>query len=63
MLRPLCAVTFILLGLAGNSLEAPTAPDKPPEVTVLQNSAGQADGLIFIAPKGAGMVEARSRAR
>src|SRR6204780_1091780 len=55
MLRPLCAVTFILLGLAGNSLEAPTAPDKPPEVTVLQNSAGQADGLIFIAPKGAGI--------
>jgi hypothetical protein len=55
MLHPLCAVTFMFLGLAGNSLEAPTAPVKPPEVTVLQSSPGQADGLIFIAPKGAGI--------
>src|ERR1700689_419150 len=55
MLNPLCAVTFMLLGLAGNSLDAPTAPFKPPEVTVLQNSSDQADGLIFIAPKGAGI--------
>jgi hypothetical protein len=55
MLRPLFAVTLLLLGLAGNSSEAPTTPVKPPEVTVLQNSPGQAEGLIFIAPKGAGI--------
>src|SRR5208282_5358513 len=55
MIRPLFAVVFLLLGLAGNSLEAPTTAVKPPEVTVLQNSPGQADGLIFIAPKGAGI--------
>jgi hypothetical protein len=48
-------MVFLLLGLAGNSLEAPTAAVKPPEVTVLQNSPGQADGLIFVAPKAAGI--------
>jgi hypothetical protein len=56
MRRPSFAVIFLLLGLAGNSLEAQTATAvKPPEVTVLKNSPGQADGLIFIAPKGAGI--------
>jgi hypothetical protein len=47
MMRPLSAVVFVLLSLAGNSSEAPTTTVKPPEVTVLQNSPGQADGLIF----------------
>ena len=55
MIRPLSAVVFMLLGLAGNSSEAPTTAVDPPAVTVLQNSPGQADGLIFIAPKGAGI--------
>jgi hypothetical protein len=56
MIRPMFAVMFLLLGLAGNSSDAPaTAAVNPPEVTVLQNSPGQADGLIFIAPKGAGI--------
>jgi len=57
MIRPLSAVVFLLLllGLAGNSSEAPTTAVKPPEVTVVQNSPGQADGLIFIAPKAAGI--------
>ena len=55
MMRPLSAVVFVLLGLAGNSSEAPSTAVNPPEVTVLQNSPGQADGLIFIAPKGAGI--------
>ncbi len=55
MLRSLFAVMF-LLGLVGNSSEAPTATAlNPPGVTVLLNSPGQADGLIFIAPKGAGI--------
>jgi len=56
MMRPLSSVVFLLFGLAGNSSDAPTTtPVNPPEVTVLQNSLGQADGLIFIAPKGAGI--------
>jgi hypothetical protein len=56
MIRPLSAVVFLMLSVVGNSLEAPkTTTVKPPEVTVLQNSPGQADGLIFIAPKGAGI--------
>ena len=57
MIRPLSAVVFLLLllDLAGNSSEAPTTAVKPPEVTVLQNSPGHADGLIFIAPKAAGI--------
>jgi hypothetical protein len=55
MIRTLSAVVFLLLGLAGNSSEVPTAAVKPPAVTVLQNSPGQADGLIFIAPKAAGI--------
>src|SRR6202167_2475214 len=57
MIRPLAAVVvFVLLGLAANSLEAQTTTAvEPPRVTVLQNSPGQADGLIFIAPKGAGI--------
>src|ERR1700677_2577207 len=55
MIRPLFAVMFLLLGLAGNSSEPPTTAVDPPAVTVLQNARGQADGLIFIAPKGAGI--------
>jgi hypothetical protein len=56
MTRPLSVVAFLLLGLAGNSSDAATTtPVDPPEVTVLQNSPGQGDGLIFIAPKGAGI--------
>jgi len=54
--RAVFLVVFLLLGLAGNSSDAPTtSPVNPPEVKVLQNSPGQADGLIFIAPKGAGI--------
>jgi outer membrane protein assembly factor BamB len=44
-----------VLGLAGNSSDALTSAVKPPEVTVLQNIPGQADGLVFIAPKAAGI--------
>jgi len=56
MKRLLSVVVFLLLGLAGNSSEAQTTTAvNPPKVTVLQNSPGQADGLIFIAPKGAGI--------
>src|ERR1700683_5438943 len=57
MLRPLFAVVFLLLllGLAANSSDVPTTAVKPPEVTVLQRVPGQADGLIFIAPKAAGI--------
>ena len=57
MMRPLAGVVvFLLLDLVGNSSEAPTTTAvKPPAITVLQNSPGQADGLIFIAPKGAGI--------
>jgi hypothetical protein len=56
MIRPLPVVVFLLLSLAGNSSDAPTTTGvKPPEVTVLQSSAGQSGGLIFIAPKGAGI--------
>jgi hypothetical protein len=56
MTRWLPVVAFLLLGLAGNSSEAPTtAAVTPPVVTILQNSPGQADGFIFIAPKGAGI--------
>jgi len=56
MIRALSAVMFLLFALVGGSLQAqaPTAV-KPPEVTVLQSSPGQADGLIFISPKGAGI--------
>ncbi len=42
MLRPLSAVMFLLLGLPGNSFEAPTAAVNSPKVTVLQNSPGRA---------------------
>jgi len=50
------SVVFLLLGLAANWSAAPTtAAVNPPQVTILQNSPGQADGLIFIAPKGAGI--------
>jgi hypothetical protein len=56
MIRPLSAVVFLLLGLPGNSSDAPaTTAVNPPKVTVLQNSPGLSDGLIFIAPKGAGI--------
>jgi Arylsulfotransferase (ASST) len=55
MMRQFSVVVVLLLGLAANSQEAPKAAVKPPEVTVLQNIRGQADGLIFIAPKGAGI--------
>jgi hypothetical protein len=56
MTRPLSVLVFLLLSLAGKSSDAPTtAPVNPPVVTVLQNNPGQADGLIFIAPKGAGI--------
>lgn len=56
MIRPLSVVAFLLLGPAVNSSDAATTtPVNAPEVTVLQNSPGQADGLIFIAPKGAGI--------
>src|SRR5208282_1749421 len=56
MMRPVSAVAFLLLGLAGNSSDAPTTRAvSPPKVTVLQNGPSQADGLIFIAPKGAGI--------
>jgi len=56
MTRPFSVAVFLLLGLAGSSSEAPTPTAvNPPEVTVLQNSPGQAEGLIFIAPKGAGI--------
>ena len=56
MLRPLSVVILLLLSFTGNSLEAQTpVAVKPPEITVLQNSPGQADGLIFISPKGAGI--------
>jgi hypothetical protein len=56
MLRPFSFVMSLLLGLVGTSLQAQTTTAvKPPEVTVLQNSPGQADGLIFISPKGAGI--------
>jgi hypothetical protein len=56
MTRPLSVVVFLLLGPAANWSAAPTtAAVNPPEVTILQNSPGQADGLIFIAPKGAGI--------
>lgn len=56
MSRSLSAVLFSLLGFSSSALEAQTtAPVKPPQVTVLQNSPGQADGLIFIPPKGAGI--------
>jgi len=55
MTRPLSVLVF-LLGLAGDSSNAQTTSAlNPPEVKVLQNSPGQADGLIFIAPKGAGI--------
>jgi hypothetical protein len=56
MIRPLSAVVFLLLGLPGNSSDAPaTTAVNPPKVTVLQHSPGLSDGLIFIAPKGAGI--------
>jgi len=56
MTRPLSVAAFLLIGLAGNASDAgPTTAVSPPAVTVLQNSPGQADGLIFIAPKGAGI--------
>jgi hypothetical protein len=56
MTRRLSVAAFLLLGLAANSSDAATtSPVSPPEVTVLQSSPGQADGLIFIAPKGAGI--------
>src|SRR5580658_8011796 len=56
MTRALSVAAFLLLGLVGNSSDAgPTTADSPPAVTVLLNSPGQADGLIFIAPKGAGI--------
>jgi hypothetical protein len=56
MIRPLSAVMFLLLGLASSWSQAPTTTSvTPPAVTVLQNSPGQTDGLIFIAPKGAGI--------
>lgn len=56
MTRPSSAGLFLLLllGLAGNSPAARASAVKPPEVTVLQSSPGQA-GLIFIAPKAAGI--------
>ena len=56
MVRSLFAVVFLLFGLACNSsnVPPPTAVN-PPKVTVLQNSPGQANGLIFIAPKRAGI--------
>jgi hypothetical protein len=56
MTRLLSVLAFLLLCLAGNSSNAATTTTvNPPDVTVLQNSPGQADGLIFIAPKGAGI--------
>ena len=56
MTRPLVCCGVPAAGLAGNSSDAATAtPVNPPEVTVLQNSPGQDAGLIFIAPKGAGI--------
>ena len=56
MIRALSAVMVLLFALVDGSLQAP-APTavKPPEVTVLRSSPGQADGLIFISPKGAGI--------
>ena len=56
MTRSLSVVLFLVLGLAGNSSDQPAgATVNPPQITVLQNAPGQADGLIFIAPKGAGI--------
>jgi len=56
MTRVLFVVVFLVLGSAVESSDAPTTTAaNPPKVTVLQNSPGQADGLIFIAPKGAGI--------
>jgi hypothetical protein len=55
-MRPLSVAVFLLFALAGNSSDTPkTTALNAPEVTILQNSPGQADGLIFIAPKGAGI--------
>ena len=56
MTRLSSVVAFLLLGLAGSSSNAATTtPVNAAEVTVLQNSPGQAEGLIFIAPKAAGI--------
>jgi hypothetical protein len=56
MTRALSVVVLLLLGLAGNSSNAATATAvNAPEVTVLQNGPDQAEGLIFIAPKAAGI--------
>jgi hypothetical protein len=55
---------FLLLGLACNPSDvATTTAVNPPEVAVLQNIPGQADGLIFIAPKAAGIGGGPSRGR
>jgi len=63
MTRSLSVVVF-LLGLAGNSADAETTTAvNPPEVTVLQNIHGHSDGLIFIAPKAAGIGGGPSRGR
>jgi hypothetical protein len=64
MTRALSVVVLLLLGLAGNSSNAATATAvNAPEVTVLQNGPDQAEGLIFIAPKAAGIGGAPSRDR
>ena len=55
MPRWLFVVLSLVLASVGNSSDAPTTAVNPPKVTVLWNSPGQADGLIFIAPKGAGI--------
>ena len=55
MTRPLPVALFLLLGVANSSNAPTTTAVNPPAVTVLQNSTGQADGLIFVAPKGAGI--------
>jgi len=54
--RALAVAAFLFIALAGYASDEPkAAADSAPKVTVLQNSPGQADGLIFIAPKGAGI--------
>jgi hypothetical protein len=56
MTRRLSVALFLLLGITDYSSDAATTTAlNPPEITVLQNTPGQADGLIFIAPKGAGI--------
>jgi len=56
IVRPLAVALFLSLAPAGHAADQPkTTALSPPQVTVLQNSPGQADGLIFVAPKGAGI--------